>query len=97
MDIENLLKLLNDRNVRYVIIGAMAFPVHGYSRITLDTDIFIEPTQENAEKIMDALQNFGYDISDISINNKSNITKFHNNTIHLCILKAPIMYYDRGF
>ena len=68
MDIENLLKLLNDRNVRYVIIGAMAFPVHGYSRITLDTDIFIEPTQENAEKIMDALQNFGYDISDISIN-----------------------------
>ena len=44
MDIESLLRLLNAHKVKYVIIGAAAFPVHGYARATLDVDIFIEPS-----------------------------------------------------
>jgi hypothetical protein len=32
------LKSLNTHNVRYVIIGATAFPVHGYARATLDLE-----------------------------------------------------------
>ena len=36
MDIERLLRLLNEHSVRYVVIGATAFPVHGYARATLD-------------------------------------------------------------
>ncbi|MFH1684139.1 MAG: nucleotidyltransferase [Candidatus Margulisiibacteriota bacterium] len=67
MDIENLLKLLKEYKVRFVIIGAMAFPLYGYSRTTLDTDIFIEPAEENAEKTRKALKKFGYDVVDISI------------------------------
>jgi predicted nucleotidyltransferase len=39
MNLEGLLKLLNAREVRYVIIGATAFPVHGYVRATLDVDV----------------------------------------------------------
>jgi len=45
----------------------MAFPIHGYSRATLDTDIFIEPTPENAKRAFTALQKFGYDMSDITL------------------------------
>ena len=41
MDTESLLKSLNAHNVEYVVVGATAFPVHGYSRATLDIDIFI--------------------------------------------------------
>lgn len=67
MGIENLLKLLNENKVDYVIIGAMAFPFHGYSRTTLDTDVFIRPTRENAERTLKALKEFGYDVSDLSI------------------------------
>src|SRR3989339_1911894 len=67
MDIENLLKLLKEHNVKFVVIGAMAFPIHGYSRATLDTDIFIEPTPENAKRAFTALQKFGYDMSDITL------------------------------
>ena len=66
MDIENLLKSLHDHNVKFVIIGAAAFPVHGYARATLDTDIFIEPTEENAKNCLAALRNFGYDVSQIT-------------------------------
>ena len=67
MDIENLLKLLNEADARYVIIGATAFPVHGYSRATLDIDLFIEPNKENANKILQVLKKFGYDVSDVAI------------------------------
>jgi hypothetical protein len=58
MDTENLLRSLNAHNVRYVVIGATAFPVHGYARATLDVGIFIEATPENAQKTIDALQDF---------------------------------------
>ena len=67
MEVEGLLKLLKEHKVRFVIIGATAFPVHGYSRATLDTDIFIEPTPRNAERARDALQAFGYDMSDVTV------------------------------
>jgi len=67
MDIENLLKLLKEHKVRFVIIGATAFPVHGYSRATLDIDLFIEPSQANARRTRESLKSFGYDVSDITV------------------------------
>jgi hypothetical protein len=50
VDTETLLGSLNAHNVRYVVIGATAFPVHGYARATLDVDILIEPTEANARR-----------------------------------------------
>lgn len=67
MDIEGLLKSLNAHNVRYVVIGATAFPVHGYARATLDLDIFIEATPANAARTREALLAFGYDMSDVTV------------------------------
>lgn len=67
MDIENLLRLLRENRVRFVIIGATAFPVHGYSRATMDTDIFIAANKTNARRCLTALKKFGYDVSDITI------------------------------
>ena len=67
METEQLLKLLKDNKVKFVIIGATAFPVYGYSRATLDIDIFIQPEETNAEKTLNALKDFGYDIADITV------------------------------
>ncbi len=67
MDTESLLKLLNDHDVKYIVIGATAFPVHGYARATLDVDIFIEPTEANAKKAIKVLTEFGYDMTDVSV------------------------------
>ena len=66
MDTESLLKLLNAHNVEFVIIGAPAFPVHGYARATLDIDLFIRPGPENARRTLKALKEFGYDVTDLS-------------------------------
>lgn len=67
MDTESLLRSLNAHKVRYVIIGATAFPVHGYARSTLDIDVFMEPTAANAGRTLAALADVGYDVSDITI------------------------------
>ncbi len=67
MDTESLLRSLNARKVRYVVIGATAFPVHGYARATLDVDIFIEATRENAGRTREALADFGYNVVDLSV------------------------------
>jgi predicted nucleotidyltransferase len=66
MHTEQLLKLLKENEVRFVIIGATAFPVHGYSRATLDTDIFIKPDKANAQRTLKALREFGYDVTTLT-------------------------------
>lgn len=67
MDIEDLLRSLNAHKVDYIIIGATAFPPHGYARATLDIDLFIRPGPQNASRVLDALRDFGYDITDITL------------------------------
>ncbi len=67
MDTENLLRSLNAHKVEFVIIGATAFPIHGYARATLDIDIFIRPEAQNAANLLEALRDFGYDVSEITL------------------------------
>ena len=67
MDIEDLLKSLNAHSVDFVIIGATAFPIHGYARASLDIDIFIRPEPRNAARAFDALHDFGYDMPEITL------------------------------
>jgi hypothetical protein len=67
MDTEDLLRFLNAHRVEFVIIGATAFPIHGYARATLDIDIFIRPEPQNAAQLLKALRDFGYDVSDITL------------------------------
>ena len=67
MDIEGLLRSLNAHKARYLVIGATAFPVYGYARATLDLDLFIEPTDDNAARVRAALVEFGYDLTDVSV------------------------------
>lgn len=54
------IRLLNDEGVEYVIIGGYAVAKHGYPRYTGDLDIFINGTQENAEKLVSVMFSFGF-------------------------------------
>jgi len=65
MDTEKLLRLLKGNKVRFVVIGASAFPAYGYARATLDIDIFIKPELKNVRRTMKALKAFGYDLMDL--------------------------------
>jgi len=67
MDTEKLLKSLNENKVDFIVIGATAFPVYGYARATLDIDLFVRPEIENIDRLKKALLDFGYDLTDISV------------------------------
>lgn len=56
----NLVRLLNEEMVEYVVLGGHAVIAHGYLRTTGDIDIFVNPTPENAIKIVQALEKYGF-------------------------------------
>ena len=66
MDTERLLRLLKENRSSFLVIGASAFPAYGYARATLDIDIFIRPDLLNIKRTMKALEEFGYDLMDLS-------------------------------
>lgn len=47
-------------NVRYLVFGGIAVALHGVPRATFDLDILIDPQQENAERLLAALQEIGF-------------------------------------
>ena len=66
MDTERLLRLLKENKASFLVIGASAFPAYGYARATLDIDFFIRPDVRNVKRTMTALEQFGYDLMDLS-------------------------------
>jgi hypothetical protein len=65
-DFLDLLRALFAHEVRFLIVGAYAMAVHGRPRATGDLDIWVEPTQENAERAYAALSEFGAPLGDLS-------------------------------
>jgi hypothetical protein len=57
-DYEEFIAALNAHGVRYLVIGAHAVAFHARPRATKDLDILIEPTTENARKLLTALRDF---------------------------------------
>jgi hypothetical protein len=59
-DFLELLKLLNEEKVEYLIVGGYAVAAHGHPRFTRDLDIWVNPTIQNGKKIVSALDKFGF-------------------------------------
>ena len=51
---------LNRHKSNYVVVGATALQLWGYARATRDIDILIEPTVENARRVLAALAETGF-------------------------------------
>src|SRR4051812_49080035 len=65
-DFVDLLKAFAAADVRFLVVGAYALGVHGRPRATGDLDVWVEPTPENATRVMNALRDFGAPLQDIS-------------------------------
>jgi hypothetical protein len=59
-DFEELLRLLEEHNVEYMIVGGYAVAFHGYPRFTKDIDIFFRNSEGNVPRIRAALIAFGF-------------------------------------
>ena len=54
---------LNAEGARYVLVGATAMQLWGTTRATRDIDILIEPTVENATRVLRALASLGFGLA----------------------------------
>lgn len=59
-DFKEFIQLLNDNQVNYLVIGGYAVAIHGHPRYTKDIDIWIEISEENSQKTITALTEFGF-------------------------------------
>ena len=59
-DLREFLESLNSRGIDYVIVGAHSLAFHGRPRYTGDLDILVRATSENAAKLVDLLNHFGF-------------------------------------
>lgn len=64
-DFSEFLKLLSDHDVRYLLIGGHAVAYHGYVRSTADMDLWVPMERENAERLVEAMREFGFDLPDL--------------------------------
>jgi predicted nucleotidyltransferase len=65
-DFKEFLRLLDEKDVKYVIVGGYAVGYHGYPRSTGDMDVWVESTEENAKRVVKTLKEFGFDVPGLS-------------------------------
>lgn len=62
----DLLSAFNARRVRFLLVGGYALSFYGRPRTTGDLDLWVEPILRNAEKVYDALAEFGAPLAGIA-------------------------------
>lgn len=74
-DFKELLALLNEHKVDYLIVGGYALAFHGAPRFTGDIDIFVRPELANAKRVLKALAEFGFTFSNLHLDDFTNPNK----------------------
>jgi hypothetical protein len=90
-DYEEFLELLNKHDVRYCIIGAFALAFHVRPRYTKDMDILVEPTTDNAKRLLIALDEFGFGSLNLAVEDfstKGNIIQLGYEPVRIDIITS---------
>ena len=65
-DFDEFIGFLIVHGVDFVIVGAYALAFHGAPRFTGALDILVQPTLDNATRLLRALDAFGFPVTDLS-------------------------------
>jgi hypothetical protein len=71
-DYREMLHILLEERVEFILVGAYALAAHGYPRATGDIDIWVHPSSGNAVCVYKALAKFGAPLQDLSPQDFSN-------------------------
>lgn len=64
-DYRDMLQVLLDHGVKFLLVGAYAMAAHGFPRATGDIDIWVEPSAENSAKVYCSMTVFGAPLHEI--------------------------------
>ncbi|GMQ79732.1 MAG: hypothetical protein BMS9Abin03_165 [Thermodesulfobacteriota bacterium] len=67
-DYKEMLQLLLEEQVDFILVGAYALGAHGYPRATGDIDIWVKADEINSINIYKALERFGAPVDQIKMN-----------------------------
>jgi hypothetical protein len=59
-DLREFVELLNSNGVEYLVVGGFAVSYHGFARYTGDIDFLVRPSEENSQRVLAALAQFGF-------------------------------------
>jgi hypothetical protein len=65
-DFKEFLRLLNSYQVEYLLIGGYAVGYHGYPRATNDMDVWVAVHPNNAERLVNVMQAFGFSVPELT-------------------------------
>lgn len=57
---EEIFRHLNKRHIDYIVVGGVAFVLHGAVRLTADLDLMVSLDRDNIAKFVDVMNEFGY-------------------------------------
>ncbi|HMD68250.1 MAG TPA: DUF6036 family nucleotidyltransferase [Chitinivibrionales bacterium] len=90
-DFEEFLKLLNKRNVDFIIVGGYAVAFHGYVRTTKDLDILFRNTPQNIRNLRSALNHFGFpddSLEDVAFSEQGKIIRMGVSPVMIELINA---------
>jgi predicted nucleotidyltransferase len=100
-DFKEFVELLNNHNVEYLIVGGYAVGIHGHPRYTGDLDIWLNPTLENAEKVLVCVGKFGFGSFNLTISDfikPGNIVQLGYPPLRIDLLtEIDGVYFDECF
>jgi hypothetical protein len=73
-DYRDFLAELLAAGARFLVVGAHALAVHGVPRATVDLDVWVERSSENARRVWQALAAFGAPLESLQVN-ESDLTQ----------------------
>ena len=59
-DFREFFQFLNANQVEYLLVGGYAVGYYGYPRATVDIDVWVAVSPENARRVLAALEQFGF-------------------------------------
>lgn len=75
-DFFDFIDLLNRHQAKFVLVGGLAVVIHGHHRSTKDMDIFYERTEENCEKILTSINEFGLKYLKLTVEDLMDVNGF---------------------
>ncbi|HVW25093.1 MAG TPA: hypothetical protein VHC69_06955 [Polyangiaceae bacterium] len=70
-DFRDLLAAFNAHGVEFLVVGAHALAAHGLVRATKDLDVWVRPSNANAQRVIAALVEFGAPLHDLTVDDLS--------------------------
>ena len=65
-DFRDLFAALNGAGAEYLLVGGYALAIHAAPRFTKDLDVWVNPTRENAPRVLTALKVFGATLGELT-------------------------------